>query len=246
MSFCFSFSALAGERLDYTEKLYFTWARVPLGELTLTMKQADDHYEMVTTGKTAGIALLFNRHESTTTVKGVIRPTEHLPASYRSAYVDNGDKRLIAIKYDKAGMPGEETIIPPREESRPLVAQEAKRGAVDILTGFFVMRERLQAAMREHRSSFSVLIYDGKRLFRVDATIDKHQVTVAFHGITRPAIKLALQRVPLAGYKEKELRKMKDRNPPVALYVEPKRLVPFGLSLPVYGAKLEAWIKPEK
>ncbi len=305
----FALPAIAAEELDYTDTLYFTWARVPLGELTITMKQSGDTYDMVAKGKTAGIALLFNKHESTTKVSGIMsrvsteqgearsgglgraptnkNPTEQgeaalavgvaggelplqnrpLPKLYSSDYVDNGDERLIAIGYDAQGFPVEEKIVPPREESRPLVPQEMKRGAVDILTGFFVMREKLKAALNKRNApteqsearsggqrsvggvppaDFSVTIYDGKRLFRVDASIANPSVNVRFNNIMRPAIKLALQRVPLMGYKDKELKKMKGKNPVISLYVEPERMVPFGLSLPVYGAKLEAFIDPRR
>ena len=239
-------AAVAAEKLDYTDTLYFTWARVPLGELTLTMKQRGDEYRMVAAGKTDGIALLFNRHLSTTKVEGTMAGMQPIPKIYSSDYVDDGDPRLIAIAYDKKGFPVEEKIVPPREEIRPLVPEEQKRGALDILSGFFAMREKLKVAMANKQKDFSVTIYDGKRLFRVDASIDKPLTNVRFNSIERPAIKLALQRVPLAGYKDKELKKLKVRNPLIALYVEPERLVPFGLSLPVYGAKLEAFIDPKR
>ncbi len=235
---------LASETLDYTDTLHFTWARIPLGALTLTMHQQDADYKMVTEAKTEGVARLFNRHKSTTTVSGIQQAENYLPATYRSDYVDNGEKRLIAIRYDKNGLPTEETIIPPREEIRPLVPEEMKRGSVDILTGFFLMRQKLRQALADKATVFSVTIYDGKRLFRVDASLAAPLVTVSFNGVKRPAIKLQLHREPLAGYKEKELKKLEYRNPLVTLYVEPQRLVPFGVSLKVYGATLEGWIKP--
>lgn len=241
----FPLAVLAGESLDYTDTLHFTWARIPLGKLTLNMKQEGAHYSMRADAKTQGIALLFNRHISTTTVEGLItKEFRYLPQHFRSDYHDNDEKKLIAVEYDAQGMPIKETIEPPREEIRPLVPQEMKQKSVDILTGFFVMRQKLKQALESNQSHFSVTIYDGKRLFHVDAAIEAPAAVVHFHGTSRSAIKLVLQRVALAGYKEKELKKLKKHNPPVALYVEPERLVPFGLSLKVYGGKLEAWVKP--
>jgi hypothetical protein len=237
------------EKLDYTDKLYFTWAGISLGELTLTMQQEGKHYKMQTEGKTGGIVRLFSRHSSVTKVEGNFsEPDVYHPLSYRSDYIDNGDKRLIAIEYDEKGLPLKETIVPPREESRPLVLEEEKKGSVDILTGFFQMRDRLQWALQKQKKDFSVTVYDGKRLFRVDAIIEKPAAIVTLHDYDDkelPAIKLVLKRHPLAGYKEKELRKMKERNPVISLYIEPKRLVPFGLSFPIYGSKVEAWIRPQ-
>jgi hypothetical protein len=118
---------------------------------------------------------------------------------------------------------------------------------VDILTGFFQMRQKLIWALKHQKKKFSVTIYDGKRLFRVDATIASMAQNVRIHSTktTLPSLKLMLQRVALAGYKDKEIKSIAKRNPAIALYVEPERLVPFGLSLKVYGAKLEAWIKPK-
>lgn len=243
----FPLSAFAAkESLDYTDTLHFTWAGIPLGELTITMKQKDNNYSMRAEGKTGGIVRLFNQHQSVTMVSGKIVKLAYIPKAYKSDYTDDDEKKLIALEYDKTGLPVKETIIPPREEIRPLVAEASKRGAVDILTGFFVMRDHVKKALATGKKEFAVKIYDGKRLFRVDAKLDKPRVNVTVRGVTRPAVKLLLHRVPLEGYKEKELKKLKDRNPWIGLFVEPERLVPFGLSLKVYGARLEAWALPKK
>lgn len=236
------------EPLNYQDTLHFTWAGLGLGNLTIHMQQQEAQYTMQADAKSGGIVSLFNKHRSTTKIEGEIQKESYIPKHYRSDYVDNNDTRLIEIFYDKAGHPEQENIIPPREEIRPLVAQEAKNTAVDILTGFFQMRQRLIWALQNKKKDYSVTIYDGKRLFRVDATIASTKQNVLIHATntTLPSIKLMLQRVALAGYKDKELKSLAKRNPPIALYVEPERLVPFGLSLKVYGAKLEAWIKPEK
>ena len=235
------------ESLDYQDTLHFTWAAIGLGDLTIQMQQKDAKYTMQADAKSGGIVSLFNKHRSTTKVEGEFKNEIYLPQHYRSDYVDNDDKRLIEVFYDKAGHPERENIVPPREEIRPLVAQEAKNTAVDILTGFFQMRQRLIWALQNKKKDFSVTIYDGKRLFRVDANIASTSQNVLIHttDTTLPSIKLMLQRVALAGYKDKEIKSMAKRNPPIALYVEPERLVPFGLSLKVYGAKLEAWITPK-
>jgi hypothetical protein len=238
----------SSQPFTYQETLYFSWAGFGLGELTLKMQQENDRYQMQTDAKSSGLLRLFSRHHSLTTVSGKITAdAAYLPEIYRSEYNDSGEKKRIEIQYSEEGVPVKETLMPPREEIRPLVAEEAKKQAVDILSGFFQMRAKLIQALQKGEKNFSVTIYDGKRLFRVDARIESTAQNVLIHSTKtlKPSLKLILQRVALAGYKEKELKNIAKRNPPIALYVEPERLVPFGLSLKVYGAKLEAWIKPK-
>lgn len=234
---------------DYQDTLYFTWAGLRLGQLTLHMQQRDDgHYTMTTDGKTGGIVSLFNSHRSHSIAEGIHKESRYIPAVFRSEYVDDGEKKRVEVLYDTDGNPTSELIDPPREEIRPLVPEEAKRHTLDILSGFFQMRQELITALQQGKKAFSVTIYDGKRLFRVDATIMSTAQNVLIHATDTllPSLKLRLQRVALAGYKEKELKNIAKRNPPIDLYVEPERLVPFGLSLRVYGARLEAWIKPDQ
>lgn len=234
---------------DYQDTLYFTWAGLRLGQLTLHMQQQEDgHYFMTTEGKTGGIVSLFNSHHSYSRAEGIHKELRYIPALFRSEYVDDGEKKRVEIVYDTDGNPTRETIEPPREEIRPLVPEEAKQHTLDILSSFFQMRQELITALQQGKKAFSVTIYDGKRLLRVDATIMSTAQNVLIHATDTlvPSLKLRLQRVALAGYKEKELKNIAKRNPPIDLYVEPERLVPFGLSLRVYGARLEAWIKPAR
>ena len=220
----------------------FYWGGLRIGKIHLTLEEDGRQYRIHSIAKSSGLMRLFDKHKSEAFVRGVKRDGRYIPIQFRSEYGDGEEKnKLIELHYDSQGVVQSETLIPPRKESRPPVAQHEKgRGVLDIFTTIFAMQEQLANALAKGKTEFVAPIYDGKRRFDLQARIkDTHAIFEA-QDQDQPAIALSLLRNPIAGYTQKELRKLGESNPEVTFYVHRDSFRLLGLAVPTFKGTLRA------
>ena len=237
------FSAQADD-LVFEGDYVFSWSGIRIGKLHLEMNQSDTDYEIESSLKTSGIVAMFSDHRSLTRVKGRTHNSNRFkPKTYRSNYHSGNKDKLIAMSYDDKGAVVNEEIVPEKRASRPEVPNHLKLGVADSLTAIFEMREQIKAALHNAESEMVVPVFDGKRRFDLHARIINPHTSLKMEGKKVPAIKLGLRRTPVAGFKEKELKKLAKGEPELEFFVDQKHLTLLGLQLPLYGGTVMAWVK---
>jgi len=232
----------------YQATFLFRWGAMPVGKLTLDIAETAQRYRVDTNAKTSGLVRIFSRHKSHAFAEGKKDDARIRPIQFRSDYRSGGQDKVIETRYDANGVITQEILVPEREESRPEVPATMKgEGVLDILSTLISMREQLRGLLActsmPCPTQFTAPIYDGKRRFNLEATLQPQRKTIAYKGGKQEAIVLSLQRVALAGYTAKETKKLTASNPVVTFYVHPDDLSPLGFEMPVYGATLSALVE---
>lgn len=242
--FCilFAFSAQA-DTLKFKGDYVFSWSGIRIGKLQLELKENDKEYSALSTLKTAGLVAAFSDHKSVTKVKGKTQPDRYQPSEYRSDYFSGNKDKVIALKYGKDGTVVEEAFTPPKRASRPDVPAKMKMGAADSLTAIFSMRHEIKQALKDGRSKMTVPVFDGKRRFDLHARVIDPNTSLRLDGKSVPAVKLGLRREAVAGFKQKELKKMAKGEPELEFFIEKKHYTLLGLQMPLYGGTVMAWVK---
>lgn len=225
----------------------FYWGGIPVGKIVLSYKEDDSRYRVDSYARTRGLVKLISTHKSTVFAEGEKMQEGYKPSHFRSEYEDGNKEKLIEITYNAQGGVDKETIRPVKRESRPDVPAEMKKGSYDILSAVLGMRERVIHYKKCIDSSadavcspvITVPVFDGKRRYDLRAEIEPELSEFYSAGYDQQAYRLKLERIPLAGFRQKELRKMAEtKDQPVYFYVHPDTVVPLGLEVDVKGVPL--------
>ena len=231
------------EDLTFKGDYVFSWSGLRLGKLHLEMQQDDAQYNVESKLKTAGIVAFFSNHKSTTKVSGKKLTSNSLrPTAYRSDYRSGGKDKSIEMKYDAQGNVIKEEVLPWRG-ARPEVTDELKSGVGDSLTAILSMRSAIKDALAKNQTNIQVPVFDGVRRFDLHARILDKNSSIKLDDKSIPVVKLSLKRVPLGGFKEKELKKMAKGEPELQFFIEKEHFTLLGLQVELYGGTVTAWRK---
>lgn len=230
------------DNLEFKGDYTFAWSGIRLGKLHLEVDQGDKDYEIQSRLKTSGLMALFSSHKSLTKVTGHSGHHHFQPVYYRSDYHSGGKDKVIDLKYNEKGELVHEEVLPSRG-ARPEVPEELKLGAADSLTAVVAMRGEIIKALAEGRDEMIVPVYDGSRRFDLHATLLDKNTSIKLDDKMIPAIKLGLRREPIAGFKDKELKRMAEGEPLLEFFMEKEHTTLLGFQLSVYGGTFTAWVK---
>jgi hypothetical protein len=191
--------ALALTPLDGTFTYRLAWNGIPMGEAVLDAHQSNSDYLMEMRVKLSGIAKLVAKHKSTTKAEGKTAKNMALAEhTYRSDYTQKKTDKSIALTYAKGGILKTRDITPKDDpNTRPPVPFKDVAAVPDPLTFLHVLRARIDGG----ETTFSQMLYDGKRLTKVD-----FKEAGAENGLR----KFSIKRTPISGYTAKELRKFSE------------------------------------
>ncbi len=215
------------EPLNTRGTYYFAFNHIPFAKLWLATETEEESFKVTSTLKSQGIVRLFKRIKNLTIGEGRRNDGQWVPFSY----VSNSDKeereaKHVELHYDGFGNLTKRIVNPDDDPNyRPRVpAQEAAKimhpsGAV------LTIREKLFHALHVGASTFTQRIYDARRLVDLHLVIEGRE-TLRINGETLPVIKTRGSREYIAGYTDKEIRRVKD-DPPVYIYFsDDARMIP--------------------
>ena len=136
---------LAAETLDNVEatvRYEFSWGGIGFGKIALQADETDATYSARTLIKSKGLASIFVKHTSDTTMDGTKSGATYLPQNYDANFQTRNKKKLIKLIYDGAGNIKEE-ISEPADTDRPKVSDKERSGAHDPLSLLFEIRRKL-------------------------------------------------------------------------------------------------------
>ena len=241
--FCilFTFTAQADD-LVFEGDYVFSWSGLRLGKLHLQMQQNDSDYAITSKVKTAGIVAFFSNHKSTTKVSGNVKSNQFHPTYYRSDYRSSNTDKSIELNYDAKGKVTKEEILPWRG-ARPEVSNDLKTGVADSLTAIFAMREQIKTALKSGTKKITVPVFDGIRRFDLEARVINTNTSIFLDDKQIQTVKLGLKRIPLGGFKEKEIKKLTKGEPELEFFIEKENFTLLGLQVVLYGGTVMAWLK---
>jgi hypothetical protein len=225
--------------LNYRTRYDVKLAAVPIGHLFITTHETPLGYDLRIDTKTSGLVDLFSSIKSVATVRGTRLETQYQPVLYTSFADKDGDDhdRKVRLSYDEHGTLIERSRVPgDSARYRPVVPIEQASEAVDPITGFFVLRQKLHDAMARNEPEVSVQTYDGARLATMTLKVVS-RARIEVDGKYVNAINTVVTRHPITGYTKKELKKFSDGDPVIHAYFSADdRFMPLMLTISLaYG-----------
>lgn len=194
---------------------YVDFSGIPFAKLWIAVEETPQQYELTAAFKSTGLVRLFKEMRSLTLSHGV--RTDAGMQARLFHYTNNTEDKETLLRFDAAGRITERRVVPEDDpEHRPPVDAQAVGPAHTPGDILFAVRERARALPKESGASFTLRLYDGKRLMDVSAEyIDASPVVLK--EVSVPAYRFKLSRVPVAGFTQKELNRYQDGEPPVML-----------------------------
>lgn len=213
---------------NYHARYDIDFSGITIGKLDLTNRQVSDEYSATLVVETDGLAKLFRRFQSTTSIRGTVDAQNTLqPLAYESAYSLKKKPRSIIMKWTDSGEI--ETIaVEPHDTDRPIVAREQLTAALDPISALLTI---FNHAARET----PITLFDGKRLMqlvpeKLDASADRPS------GLSDlPVLATRWRRLAIAGFASKELARMSEREQYATIYYHAQDpALPLLISVPAY------------
>ncbi len=152
---------------------------------------------------------------------------KYIPEIFNSNLTQRQGKKDIIIKYGENGEITEESVIPPDNRyKRPAVENHLKKDAPNPLVAVLLTRDKIRESLEKGENKFEYNIYDGRRLARLEFNIIGKE-TIKLHGNNLNALKITFKRIPVAGFTNNELKRMKGENPDFTIYLDEKDLLPI-------------------
>lgn len=232
------------EPLRYEARYDVHLAALPIGRIRMTVKEDQFGYSLKLDTKSRGIVSLFSPLRSVATVEGSYGTNRsYLPRRYVSEAEKDGDEkgRVATLVYDERGTITTRTRSNPDDPRwRPVVPMAELTDAVDPMSAFFVLRQRMRDAMERNEREVSVLTYDTARLARMKLKVVS-RARIEVRGKYVDAINTVLTREPLNGYTPKELKKFQEGDPVVHVYFSADgRLMPLTISARLFYGEIKA------
>lgn len=198
------------------------WNGLDLGYTTVKTQEGGGTYESSVDIKTVALMKLFTKHKSMSTAQGLVVNGHHAPSRYESNYSTKGKKKHILVEYTKDGV---NHLIEPPDTDRAAIPAADLKGSVDLVTLMHVMRETVLVFRTTDKQNINFKVFDGKRL---NAAILKNggKTKITVNGKKWPVQKIIATRMPMAGFTEKELGKLKKEKPLNLYFSDDDRMIP--------------------
>ncbi|MBM3617548.1 MAG: DUF3108 domain-containing protein [Alphaproteobacteria bacterium] len=196
-----------------------TWNKLPVGFLVMDAHEDAGTYKVDVVTRATGALKLATKHSSTMNARGIKRNGGYTPQHFETVFKLRGDTRTITLDYDTSGNLVAETNEPPEPEwKRPKVPLELKVNAIDPMTLFYAHRPFIHKAIRSGNREFTLRYYEGRRLTDLYYTVGEVE-DVQIGKEKHPLLHVSVLRKPVAGYKEKELKEMREKDMKLQLFL---------------------------
>ena len=233
------------EPFNFTGSYAFSWRGIPIGDIVLQINEKKDHYQLRSITRSQGIVKLFKEHHSDGSVSGKRIGTRYLPQNFEARYRSGSKHSHVILGFDDQHALIKETVDPPiNHKARPKIPAQLKQQLFDPLSGLMVLRRNVHAAYASGKKTFSFDLFEGKRLMRLHGTLAEELNLKMPDGTRRPALRVTLRRTALGGFKNKELKKMKEGEPLVHLYFSrDTQMRPIKVAVDIFYGQLRGFLR---
>lgn len=221
------------------------FSSMPIGRIGIEAEQSAGSYAITADIAAVGVARLFTRHSSHSTVSGGGEDFSYAEIVYETHYRTKDKKRYVRME-QKDGDFTEEDVRPPDNRAvRPAVSTEAKKGAYDPLSFTMALRRKTWEAVQSDTPHFSLNVYDGRRLMQVNAAVaDRRVIRLGERKVA--TIRVAVRRKPMAGFTLSEMKDYDPEEPTLWIYYsDDGQFKPLYLEMGFLFGKLTATLAKE-
>ncbi len=216
------------------EKLYYeaSFAGVNFGKIGIETQQQADKATITCDISSSGILAVFVKHLSHTTLSATGSDYNYPERIYESNYQTREKKRRVKLTYKDNKIV--ETIIKPAESSdkRPAVPDADKNSAYDLMSFLLQIRKELVTARSSDKKSFTINIFDGRRLTQTDFQIIGEK-TIKIAGKKYVTLAVSSRRKQLAGFTKDEVADQDPNEPSMTTYFSnDDKLIPMRMERP--------------
>lgn len=202
----------------YSMKYEVTWNNLPIGRVRIDTTENEFRYSVSIDTKTRGIVRLFDSTTSIVKTIGRFNDSKPVATSYESVSKGDDSTKTTLIRYNMDGQIVKRSRTPADDPAnRPPVPLDDASNAVDPLSALYLLRKKMHGNIADNVRETSMRTYDGARLAEMTFTVIS-RARLKHMGEHTNAINTVLKRTPIAGYKEKELKKWRAGDPTVHVY----------------------------
>jgi hypothetical protein len=217
-----------------------SFSGIPFAKVGIHTEQDARNYSATTDILLTGVVSLFTSHSSHSTVDGSGKDYTYNASEYETNYKTKKKKRYVKLNY-KGDIFDKETLVPPENPAKrtPVPTQE-KNGSYDPLSALLKARMLLIDALEKNKKTFSLNVYDGRRLTKVDFTVLSTR-TIRIDGKKVPIVAVQAKRTLIAGFTKSELADHDPQEPPMIMYFSnDEKLFPVRLQANLSFGRLTA------
>ncbi len=238
----FSFPSCAQSLTPLAEKLYYEadFAGINFGTIAIEIEQKADKASITCDISSAGIMDIFVKHSSHTTLSASGSNFSYPDRVYESNYQTRNKKRRVKLTY-KDGKIAEEILEPAEsKDKRPTVAANDKNSAYDLMSFLLQIRKELMQAQINDKKSFTINIFDGRRLTQTDFQIIGRK-TIKIAGKKYITLEVSSRRKQLAGFTKDEIADNDPDEPSMTTYFsDDDKFIPLRMERPFLLNKIQA------
>jgi hypothetical protein len=190
------------------------WGPMHIGNLVAEVQEDATSYRIKVDMVALGLARSISKYKSLTTVEGIREGKDYIPQRFEtwSRTRKSGEKR-ITLFWDRQRRIISDSYSPPDPVwKRKKVPDGQRNGAYDTLTMIPLVWQKL----REWKAgtapvSYSTPMYDGRRLA---------DLRLRYVGAKDDLLGFRFRRDPIAGFTDKEIKKMQNQEPDITIWVE--------------------------
>ncbi len=204
------------------------WSGIRVGQINLKLNENNGEYNYIASLDSMNLAKRLMKYWSANIATGRLTGSGYIPETYVSRWQLKKEYREMEVLFKNGKITGE-TIKPQDDRGKyPKVAVDVKKDSLDPVTAGVLARKKimeLRAANRPYPQDFSLDVFDGRRKFDIDVSV-KGTKLLNLKGKMLQTLHLVVQRKPVAGFSSNELKRMKDENPVVDVYLDPQTYIP--------------------
>lgn len=222
---------------------HMSFSGVPFAKLWVAVDEKPETYDFTAAFKSSGVVRLFKKMKSLTKSHGVRTENGWQPLVLDYENKDEGKKTKLT--YDASGQLVARDVAPEDDPNyRPTVSFEEASQAQSVGSILFAFRDTFKAMDKQPGTSFTLPLYDGKRL--ADITVQYvGKLNVPIDGKPIPTYQLALSRKLVNGYTLKEIKRYQEGDPPVHLFVRQSDYFPVAMDVTLALGTIRAEWRPE-
>ncbi len=209
-----------------------------VGKLGIEAEESASGYAIACDIKSAGVASIFTKHSSHTTVDGTYNRTSYPDIVYQTNYQTKKKKRSVRLVYKDAEITKEEVVPPDNRATRPAVDAHLKNAAYDPLTLNIRLRQAVWNAVQSGKPDFTLSVYDGRRLTELNGAVEGKR-TLRDGNRKQPVVTVSVRRKLVAGFTKSELEDYDPKEPALLMYYSnDRRFVPIRAEAPLLFGSL--------
>jgi hypothetical protein len=212
-----------------------TFARISVGDVTMTADLKENDYAVAMTGRAGGMMRMLANGEASLTARGNVKDGRPEARNFASKIMSEDESQDVTMAIEEGNVT-ELAVTPPSGNGGVQVTKTDRQGIIDPLTAMLVPAGAAGEDLAQDACRRTLPIFDGHHRYDLKLTFKRVDKVSAEKGYTGPAIVCNLGYQPIAGHRAsnplvKYLAGGSEMEIVLAPVAGTRVLAPFGLSV---------------